>query len=533
MIIVIIRSPIPEDPRQLCKANTLAYNGVTAKLEVILRRCLVANRGEIALRIIRACHELGMEAVAVYSPADIGAEHVLQADRSFALTGDTAAGSYLDSASLIDIAQAASCDCLHPGYGFLSESYAFAREVEASGLCWVGPRWQAMRTMGNKTAALAALADTEVPTLPRFAPEYEASAAEYAEQAARIGYPVMVKAASGGGGRGIRVVETAVELSDALVTAKREAERSFSDARLYLEHFLRGARHIEVQIAADAFGQIIHLYERDCSLQRRQQKIVEVAPASGIMAEQRQALCQAAMQVVKTVPYDNVGTVEFLLADDGAFYFLEMNTRLQVEHALTELVCGVDLVRLQFLLARGEELPYSQEDIRPRGHALQCRIYAENPREGFRPATGFIAQYCGPTGVGIRWDSALREGLAITPHYDSLLAKLVVLDETRAASLSRMRCALRDVVLLGVETNLEFLMDLLALPQIENGHLDTGFVERVLPDLLVRENGDLPNAVRIAATLGEPEMTTSVTKKQRSSSPWEQADRFRVGPGIS
>ena len=493
-----------------------------------MRRCLVANRGEIALRVIRACHELGMEAVAVYSPVDATSAHVEQADAAYPLAGMAATESYLDGECLVAIALEAGCDCLHPGYGFLSESPAFARAVGAAGLCWVGPNAAAMQIMGVKTDALTALADTEVATLPRFAPEAEVDLAEYRAQAERIGYPLMVKAASGGGGRGIRIVRETDGLAEALAAAKREAARSFGDARLYLERYLGDARHIEVQIAADQQGSCLHLFERECSLQRRRQKIIEEAPASGITVEQRQALCQAAIFVARAVNYDNLGTVEFLLADDGAFYFLEMNTRLQVEHPVTELVCGIDLVRLQFQLARGEAMPFAQAEISARGHAIQCRIYAEAPRAQFRPATGIITQLHAPAGAGIRWDSALRPGDEITPHYDSLLAKLIIYDETRAAALARMSCALRDTVILGVETNLEFLQDLLTRPEVEAGGADTGFVERALPELLRAEEGQLPPEALLAAVLIERQ-PTAAREVAANADPWSRADRFRIG----
>ena len=493
-----------------------------------MRRCLVANRGEIALRVIRACHELGMEAVAVYSPVDAASAHVVQADAAHPLTGTAATESYLDGERLIAVALEAGCDCLHPGYGFLSESPAFARAVGAAGLCWVGPNAAAMQIMGVKTDALAALADSEVPTLPRFAPEAEVDMTEYHAQAERIGYPLMVKAASGGGGRGIRIVREAVELAEALAVAKREAARSFGDGRLYLERYLGGARHIEVQIAADQQGSCLHLFERECSLQRRRQKIIEEAPAPGITADLRQAFCQAAISVARAVNYDNLGTVEFLLADDGSFYFLEMNTRLQVEHPVTELVCGIDLVKLQFQLARGEALPFAQAEISERGHAIQCRIYAEVPHAQFQPATGTITQLHVPTGAGIRWDSALQPGDEITPHYDSLLGKLIVYDETRAAALARMTCALRDTAILGVETNLEFLQDLLARPEVQAGGVDAGFVERTLPELLRAEEGELPLEALLAAVLIERQPAASLEVSAKLS-PWSRADRFRIG----
>ena len=497
-----------------------------------MRRCLVANRGEIALRIIRACHELSMEAVAVHSPVDAASAHVAQADFAYPLPGSGVSESYLHIERLIGCAKDAGCDCLHPGYGFLSESPGFARAVGNAGLIWVGPNPRAMQIMGVKTDALAALADTEIPTLPRFDPDEEVELAEYHDSAAQIGYPLLVKAASGGGGRGIRIVGDAGELEEALAAARREAKRSFGDGRLYLERYLQGARHIEVQVAADQQGNCLHLFERECSLQRRRQKIIEEAPAARITEGQRQALCRAAIEVARAVQYDNIGTVEFLLTDEGDFYFLEMNTRLQVEHPVTELVCGIDLVRLQFLLASGAAMPLIQADITTRGHAIQCRIYAEAPQADFRPTTGTIALLQVPTGVGIRWDSALQTGDEITPHYDSLLAKLIVHDETRAAALSRIARALRETAILGVETNLDFLQELMAQSAVKEGQVDTGYVERVLPELMRRDGDELAPEVLLAAYLAE---TGKVIRSEdaENSGPWARPDRFRMGANES
>ena len=493
-----------------------------------MQRCLVANRGEIAIRIIQACHELGMEAVAVYSTVDAEAAHVARADRAFPLGGATSADSYLRIQRLIEIALEAGCDCLHPGYGFLSEEPEFARAVQEAGLTWVGPHSEAMRIMAVKTDALATLAGTGIPTLPRYIPDSEVALRKYRAEAERIGYPLLVKSASGGGGRGIRMVRQVEDLEEALVVAQREAKRSFGDGRLYLERNLEGARHVEVQIAADLQGNYRHLYERDCSLQRRRQKIVEEAPAFGISAEQRQEICTAAITVAQAVQYDNLGTVEFLLTDTGEFFFLEMNTRLQVEHPVTEMICGVDLVTLQFRLAGGEAMPFAQDDIQTRGHAIQCRVYAEAPAESFRPDTGTVTQLFIPNGAGIRWDSAISKGDEVSPHYDSLLGKLVVHDETRSAAIHKMAEALKQVAILGVETNVNLLQDLLKRHEVQEGGVDTGFVERILMELLEQEECQLPAEVLLAAQLSE---ATPVMKKDGAGrkGPWEVADRFRIG----
>ena len=492
-----------------------------------MRRCLVANRGEIALRIIRACHEMGLEAVAVHSPVDANAAHVLVADRAYPLPGAAAADSYLNQERLLEIAQEAGCDCLHPGYGFLSESPEFARAVVDAGIIWVGPNPRAMRIMGVKTEALAALEDTTIPTLPRFDAQSNVDGQDFHVPAQEIGFPLLVKAASGGGGRGIRIVRKADELEDALAAASREAQRSFGDGRLYLERYLEGARHIEMQIAADQHGHCIHLFERECSLQRRRQKIIEEAPAAQITETQRQSLCLAAIEAARAVQYDNIGTVEFLLTDEGDFYFLEMNTRLQVEHTATEQICGLDLVRLQFQLAFGEHLPFQQDEIRRRGHAIQCRIYAEAPQAEFRPTTGTVRQLRVPAGAGIRWDSALQTGDEITPHYDSLLAKLIIWDETRAAALIRLERALRETTILGVETNLEFLQDLLAQTAVIDGQVDTGYVERVTPEILGKKGREPSPQALLAAYLAEA-TEPAHHEETAATGPWARTDRFRM-----
>ena len=507
-----------------------------------LRRCLIANRGEVALRIIRACHELDMEAVAVYSPADAQAAHVSQADAAYPLPGNEAAASYLNSERLLAIAREAKCECLHPGYGFLSESAAFARAVTAAGIAWVGPGADAMAVMGDKRRALAALAGGAVPTLPHYAPQGDllkgpmsgTAEAEFRRQAARIGYPLLVKAAGGGGGRGIRIARNEAELAAGLASAQREAERAFGDGRVYLEKYLDKARHIEVQIAADRHGAYRHFWERECSLQRRRQKIIEEAPAPDLPTAQRRALCEAALAVARAVDYENIGTVEFLLAADGQFYFLEMNTRLQVEHPVTEWVCGVDLVKLQFRLADGAALCWRQEEIQARGHAIQCRVYAEAPERDFLPASGIIQDWRAPAGVGIRCDSALQAGDEVGAHYDTLLAKLIAWDETRAAALVRLRLALRQTIIPGVESNLNFLSALLDLPEVAAGKFDTGLVQRKLPELLALADEELPLPALLAAMLAEKRgAAASPALAPRHDDPWARADRFRLGGGKS
>ena len=354
---------------------------------MMLKKCLIANRGEIAVRIIRACRELDIQTVAVYSDADATAPHVRLADAAVHLGAATPAESYLQIEKLLDAAAQTDCDCVHPGYGFLSESPEFAQAVMDAGLTWVGPQPDTIRKMGVKTEARALMQAADVPLVPGFQSE-DADNATFIAEAEHIGYPVMVKAAGGGGGKGIRVVQTADALPDALDSARREAQKAFGDPRLFLEKYIAQGRHIEVQVIADTHGNTLHLFERECSAQRRHQKIIEETPSPLVDATMRQAITQAAVNAAQAVDYVNAGTVEFIATEDGDFYFLEMNTRLQVEHPVTELVTGVDLVQWQFLVAAGQPLPLAQEQIDQRGHAIECRLYAEDAHNNFLPATG-------------------------------------------------------------------------------------------------------------------------------------------------
>jgi acetyl-CoA carboxylase biotin carboxylase subunit len=498
---------------------------------VRLRACLIANRGEIAVRIIRACRELGIRAVAVYSEVDAGAEHVRLADQAFLIGGPAAADSYLNIPRLIEAAQAADCDCVHPGYGFLSESEQFARAVQEAGLVWVGPPPDAIEAMGVKTTARAIMEAAGVPLVPGFQSE-TAQDELMADAAAYIGYPIMVKAAGGGGGKGIRVVYTPDELYPALDSARREAQNAFGDARIFLEKFIEQGRHIEVQIAADRYGRAVHLFERDCSAQRRHQKVIEETPAPHLDAELRQLIGESAVNAALAVGYVNVGTVEFILDADGQFYFLEMNTRLQVEHPVTELVTGIDLVRLQFSIAQGDPLPFQQRDLHQRGHAIEARLYAEDPETGFLPSTGTITLFRPPAAPGVRVDSGVVSGNTIGIHYDPLIAKIIVWDTTREDALRRMAQALRETVVLGTTTNLRFLRALIAHPRFAAGGIDTHFIDDYLPELIPPAE-PLPLAALIAAALLESGMEASAPPGVAASllqhDPWSARDSFRLG----
>lgn len=504
-----------------------------------LSKCLIANRGEIAVRIIRACHELGITAVAVYSEVDVQAMHVQLADEAYLIGGASPSESYLVAERLIETALNAGCDCVHPGYGFLSENETFAQAVIDAGLIWVGPPPSAIKQMGVKTEARDLMAHAGVPLVPGFASD-TADVATFIAQAERIGYPVMVKAAGGGGGKGIRVVYDPHDLPEALSGARREAQKAFNDPRVFLERYIERGRHIEVQVIADSHGNICHLFERECSAQRRHQKIVEESPSPLLTDQQRSAIGEAGVNAARAVGYINAGTVEFIATPEGEFYFLEMNTRLQVEHPVTELVTGLDLVQLQFQVASGQPLPFTQGDLTQRGHAIECRLYAEDPNNGFLPAVGDILTFIPPQGPGVRVDSGIRSGDAVTIHYDPMIAKIIVYGATREAALRRMHHALDQTVVLGLTTNLEFLKALLTHPAFEAGEVDTAFVDTHLDDLLPATDNsqlDLDFALIAAALHDYTSRSNAVTLPETAIahsdadvySPWSRPDGFRIG----
>jgi acetyl-CoA carboxylase, biotin carboxylase subunit len=468
-----------------------------------LNRVLIANRGEIALRIIRACHEEGLEAVAVFSAADRTAPHVQAADRAVSIGPAAPAQSYLSIDRLIEAAKESGADAIHPGYGFLAERAAFAEAVEAAGLIFVGPPAQAIRAMGDKTEARRRMQAAGVPIVPgASAPSQDVAAA--LETAGRIGYPVMVKAAAGGGGKGMRVVREPAALASALQTAQSEALKAFGDPNVYLERFVERPRHVEIQVLADR-ERTIHLGERECSIQRRHQKLVEEAPSVAMTPELRERMGAAAVAAAQAVGYRSAGTCEFLLLSDGTFYFLEMNTRIQVEHPVTELVYGVDLVREQLRIARGEKMRVPQAPLTPRGWAVECRITSEDASNGFLPSTGRIDYLRVPGGPGVRWDSGIEVGDEVTLYYDSLLAKLIVWAPGRTEALARMIRALDELVITGVATNQAFHRRLMSDPDFARGDIDIQFLDR-RPDLSGPDRlSDRIEQLAIAAALAEDE----------------------------
>jgi acetyl-CoA carboxylase, biotin carboxylase subunit len=443
-----------------------------------MRKVLIANRGEVALRVIRTCRELDLATVAVYSDADREALHVREADEAVPLGKPHARESYLNVQKLVDAARETGADAVHPGYGFLSESSKFAEACDAAGVTFVGPSASAIAAMGDKAAARRLARDADVPVVPGT----DASAdPELALRGAdEVGYPVMVKAAAGGGGRGIRVAHDAHELEALVPDAGREAEAAFGDAALYVEKLLERARHVEIQVVGDRHGNVVHLYERECSLQRRRQKLVEESPSPALEPSTREAMAAAAVRLAEAAGYTCAGTVEFLVDENESFYFIEMNTRLQVEHGVTEMVTGIDLVREQLLVAAGEPLELSQADVSPSGSSIEFRINAEDPERDFQPAPGGIATVELPGGPGVRVDTAIYPGYAVPPFYDSLIAKLMVWAPTREQALRRGRRALEELRIEGVKTTIPLHLRLVEDARVLAGDFNTGYLEGLL-----------------------------------------------------
>lgn len=442
----------------------------------MFKRVLVANRGEIAVRVIRACRELGIETVAVYSEADKDSLHVQLADEAYCIGPTPSQKSYLHIPSIISVATLTGVDAIHPGYGFLAENSDFAEVCEACNITFIGPSAHAIETMGDKAVAKETMAKAGVPVVPG-SDGLVASVEEAVNVAQEIGYPVIIKATAGGGGKGIRVVHDEEALRKAVTTAQREAETAFGNSGVYLEKFIERMRHVEIQVMADRHGNVIHLGERDCSVQRRLQKLVEESPCPVLPDEIRQEMGAAGVAAAKAVDYVGAGTIEFIYAPDGKFYFMEMNTRIQVEHPVTEWVTGVDLVREQILAAAGEPLSVSQEDIVLRGHAIECRINAEDPEKNFMPSPGTIVNYIPPGGIGVRIDSAAFPGYTVPPYYDSMIAKLIVWAPTRKQAIDRMLRALSEFHIDGVKTTIPFHQQLLKHEKFVEGDVSTRFLE--------------------------------------------------------
>ncbi len=481
----------------------------------MFQRLLIANRGEIAIRIIRACRELGIESVAVYSDVDSRAPHVTAADRAVPIGPAPANQSYLSIPKVLQAVRESGADAVHPGYGFLSENQAFAGACESAGVVFIGPPSGVIARMGSKIEARRLMLAAGVPVVPGETPD-DQSDAGVVRSAHRVGFPVLIKASAGGGGKGMRRVTQPEDLLEAVQSARREAIAAFDDGTLYVERWFEGPRHVEVQVLADNHGRVVHLYERECSIQRRHQKVIEESPSVALTPQLRDRLTEASVMATRSVGYRNAGTIEFLLDTEGAdgearFYFLEMNTRLQVEHPVTEMVTGVDLVRAQILVAAGEPIPWSAGALGHRGHAIEARVYAEDPAREFLPQSGRLWLYREPRGPGIRIDSGVEEGSEVPVQYDPLLAKIIAAGETRDVATRRLIDALRRFPILGVPTNIAFLLKVLSHPRFQSGQIDTGFLDAEEAALTTPESAELPEIVRAAFSAHENQSTPALT----------------------
>jgi acetyl-CoA carboxylase, biotin carboxylase subunit len=488
-------------------------------------KILIANRGEIAVRIMRTVREMGIATVAVYSDADRESLHVLNADESVCVGEPSPASSYLNMDKIIEAAHRTGADAIHPGYGFLAENPRFAERVTDAGLVFIGPPADCMQKLGNKTSARRLMAESGVPVIPGMITA-EAETSQFATIAEELGYPVLVKAAAGGGGKGMRIVEKGESLVEAAQLAVGEALAAFGDGTIYLEKLLDRPRHVEFQILADNHGNVVHLFERECSIQRRHQKIIEETPSVALAEDLREEMGAAAVAAARAAGYVNAGTVEFLLDRSGRFYFLEVNTRLQVEHPITEMLTGLDLVRKQIEIAAGLPLAFTQADLTRRGHAIECRIYAEDPEHDFMPAPGRILYAGSPEGPGVRYDHGIYSGFHVPVHYDPILGKLVVWGENRQFAIARMLRALRECVILGVKTPIEFLMDVLSTEAFKAGDTHTGFIEEHLADWKPDASADELAAVGfVVDQMTRPSAQIPATADGRSPgpvSPWHR-----------
>ena len=444
----------------------------------VIKKILIANRGEIAVRIIRACREMGIETVAVYSEADAEALHTKLADEAVCIGPAPSSQSYLSMENIISATVVSGADAIHPGFGFLSENSKFAELCEQCGITFIGPPANVIAKLGNKQEARNTMEAAGVPVIPG-SKEPVCEVHTGLLLAREIGYPVIIKAALGGGGKGMRVVYSEEEFTQSFQTAQKESQMAFGDDTMYIEHFMEEPRHIEFQILADSYGNVVHLGERDCSIQRNHQKMIEEAPSAALSSKLRKKMGEAAVKAAKAAGYVNAGTIEFLLENNDAFYFMEMNTRIQVEHPVTEWVTGIDLIKEQIRIADGQKLSFTQQDIEINGHAIECRINAENPEKGFRPSPGTITDLHLPGGKGIRVDSAIYSGCSISPYYDSMVAKLIVWAKNRDEAIQKMQSALGEVIIEGIDTNVDYLYELLNNPVYQSGEFNVNFIDTI------------------------------------------------------
>lgn len=501
----------------------------------MIKKILIANRGEIAVRIIKACREMGIATVAVYSEADRSSLHVQRADEAVCIGPAPAGDSYLNMDRIFQAVQQTKAEAVHPGYGFLAENAAFALKCERAGIVFIGPNSQAMDLVGDKIRSRQTMEKAGVPIIPGMKDILKDPSA-YITEARRIGYPVMIKASAGGGGKGMRIVFAEEELKPALEAGKREAKSAFGDESVYLEKYIEEPRHVEFQVLADNHGNIVHLFERECSIQRRHQKIIEESPSQALDAKLRAKMGDVACKVMQVAGYNNAGTVEFLLDKNKNFYFLEVNARLQVEHPVTELVTGMDLVHQQIRIASGEKLVMQQDELRQQGHALECRIYAEDPKNNFLPSSGKILYLKEPSGPGIRHDCGVYSGWDVPIYYDPILAKLIVWSEDKDSACDRMVQALNDYVVLGIKTCIDFLKDVINHPQFRQGQTTTDFINLYLSDWQQRETPDeLKDMTLLAAAFDSHQKgfagTAAALPTHKVPSPWSSLGKWRIGGG--
>ena len=499
----------------------------------MFKKILVSNRGEIACRIIRACREMGIASLAVYSEADRAGLHVQLADEAACIGPPAAVESYLNMDRIIETARAFGAEAIHPGYGFLAENPEFARRCERAGIVFIGPNSRALELVGDKIRARQTMENSGIPIIPGMK-HVAADFAEYAAEARKIGYPVMIKASAGGGGKGMRIVCSEEELRPGLESGQREAKAAFGDESVYLEKYIEDPRHVEFQVLADNHGHIVHLFERECSIQRRHQKIVEETPSQALTPELRRRMGETARKALQVAEYNNAGTVEFLLDRNKKFYFLEVNARLQVEHPVTELTTGIDLVQQQIRIAAGEKLSLRQEDLVQRGHAIECRIYAEDPSRNFLPSSGKILYLREPRGPGVRHDGGIYSGWEVPIYYDPILAKLIVWAETRDSACARMAAALDDYVILGISTTIPFLKDVISHPRFLEGATTTAFIKNHFENWREKEGpADGLTLALAAAALDELSPSRKVEKaaglEKEVYSPWQMLGRWKIG----
>lgn len=499
----------------------------------MFKKILIANRGEIAIRVMRACRELGIRSVAVYSTVDRASLHIQYADEAVLIGEAPAQQSYLNIDAIIKAAKETGAEAIHPGYGFLAENYLFVERCEQEGIIFIGPNSKAMKLVGDKVESRLVTEKAGIPLIPGMKRK-STDVDECLAEADKIGYPVLLKASAGGGGKGMRIINSRAELAAAAEAGMREAKSAFGDPSIYLEKYLESPRHVEFQVLADNYGNAVHVFERECSIQRRHQKIVEESPSTILNDDMRKRMGQTALKVVKVSGYSNAGTVEFLVDKERNFYFLEVNARLQVEHPVTELVCGIDLVHAQLRIASGENLWLKQDDIRQKGHAIECRIYAEDPATSFLPSAGKILFMKEPSGPGIRHDCGIYSGYEVSVYYDPILSKLIAWAPTREICCHRMAAALEDFPLLGIKTNIEFLRDLITHPEFLAGRTTTDFIPRNAPEWKPRESKELLDEALIGAAIyTQTEKSTPGISAgtEQHPSPWQTLGDWRIGSG--